>query len=455
MKTLPKSLDDTYDRIFLGIDPDYQEYASAALKWLVFSERPLFLSELAEAAIVQPQATVPFDIENRFQSADDILHILSGLVTIQIRGTLSFQDDFYAPGYDDTTSPIVRLAHFSVKEYLISDRISRGPATMFSLNESLSCQMILESCLSYFEHYSTTGSEPFDECDLDDFPLLSYSCEYWPIHAMCQIKFSTIDMLSRCLSTERWLASWMTATDTWHGTFEAWLDYDGTHGPTSFDELLKDNKTVLNVALYVVSFLNLNIMLQPLIKLGADPNRWIPVDYQYPIIAAASMNQYSTVQELIHLGADIAVTARDGRTALHAAVRTRDSKIAYLLFENGFDVNMGVEGLKTPDNPPIITAICLGGPSMIRMLLEKGARVDLHAVCELLETRYGLDEEGKLLISEFSDVFGQNHKRLPEFLLQVYKILERRRNDLNKLMISGPRYEFSPRGEIVLPGSDS
>lgn len=112
---LPKSLDDTYDRMLLSIDPDFHEYASTALKWLVFAKRPLFLSELAEAAVIQPGAASPFDIENRFQSADDILHILSSLVIIQVKGTLSYGDDFYAAGYGDETSPIVRLAHFLCK----------------------------------------------------------------------------------------------------------------------------------------------------------------------------------------------------------------------------------------------------------------------------------------------------------------------------------------------------
>src|SRR3954465_7746763 len=39
-------------------------------------------------------------------------------------------------GFDEYTTCTIRLAHFSVKEYLISDRIIKGPANMYSINEN-------------------------------------------------------------------------------------------------------------------------------------------------------------------------------------------------------------------------------------------------------------------------------------------------------------------------------
>ncbi len=455
LKALPKSLDDTYDRILLNIDPEFYEYTSAALRWLVFAERPLFLSELADAAVIRPEATVPFDMDNRFQSAGDILHVLSGLVIIQIKGTLSYEDDFYAAGYDDDTSPIVRLAHFSVKEYLTSSRISSGPAAIFSLDESLSSRMILESCLSYFEQYTCTRSKTFEEYDLDDFPLLSYSSEYWPSHATSQLQPSTIDLLSKCLSTRHWLASWMTAMNTWHGTFEEWVDLEDNCWPAYFDALLEDDRAVLNVALYIVSYFGLKPMLQPLIKLGANPNRSIQVADEFPIIAATSKGEYQIVQELIQMGADITLINRNGKTALHVAVSQKNSEIAHLLLENGFDANMGTEGLKNPDKTPLITAIRKGGPSMIQMLLEKGAMVDFQAVCKLLDSRSGLDEESELLILEFSRVSNQNREELLEFLLRVNKILTKRLDDMYDKIARGPGLVVSLGGTLLLHGSDS
>ncbi len=73
---LPKTLDDTYSRLFLEIDEDYREEAMNALLWLAFSNRPLLLTELAEAIVVKPQAEPPFDPEERFPDPESVLQIL-------------------------------------------------------------------------------------------------------------------------------------------------------------------------------------------------------------------------------------------------------------------------------------------------------------------------------------------------------------------------------------------
>lgn len=191
LTALPETLDETYDRILLGIDPAHVENTRVALGWLVFAERPLLLSELSEASVIRPEATVPFDIDDRFASEDGILQVLTGLITTQKRGTLG-DDSFYAPVNDGDDEIIVRLAHFSVKEYLVSSRILGGAASMFSLNESISRRMILEGCLSYLEYYCHC-SKYFDEDDQIRYPLLCYSVEYWPKHAksLCNYRPST------------------------------------------------------------------------------------------------------------------------------------------------------------------------------------------------------------------------------------------------------------------------
>jgi hypothetical protein len=41
LETLPKSLNETYDRILMSIDELYVEDARRILQWLVFSARPV------------------------------------------------------------------------------------------------------------------------------------------------------------------------------------------------------------------------------------------------------------------------------------------------------------------------------------------------------------------------------------------------------------------------------
>lgn len=63
---LPKTLDETYDRILKNIPLEYQREASCVLHLLIVSRRPLTLEEVAEAVIVDCENEV-FDPENRLR----------------------------------------------------------------------------------------------------------------------------------------------------------------------------------------------------------------------------------------------------------------------------------------------------------------------------------------------------------------------------------------------------
>jgi hypothetical protein len=86
---LPKTLDETYERILLSADEDYQDIIAEALRWLCFSEETLTIAQLAEAAVFSATVAPPseeapleisFDKDAFFQDPLDILGLLSGLV---------------------------------------------------------------------------------------------------------------------------------------------------------------------------------------------------------------------------------------------------------------------------------------------------------------------------------------------------------------------------------------
>jgi hypothetical protein len=54
MTALPPTLDKTYDRILCPIAAEDAEYAVQMLLWLVFSERPLTVDEVAEVIAIEP-----------------------------------------------------------------------------------------------------------------------------------------------------------------------------------------------------------------------------------------------------------------------------------------------------------------------------------------------------------------------------------------------------------------
>lgn len=129
LRGLPATLDGTYARILEDIEDDHcQELAHRCLIWLGYSRESLTVEELAKAAVFNRR---PLDPEDRLSDLRHILELLGSLITVQ--------------GYEG--SEFVALAHFSVKEYLISSKISRTSVSHFAMNERDTRSLLAESCL--------------------------------------------------------------------------------------------------------------------------------------------------------------------------------------------------------------------------------------------------------------------------------------------------------------------
>ena len=145
-----------------NIPEDYIEDARSILQWLAVSERPLSLQEVAEAAVLRPGDN-PIDPDERFYDSSDVLRICRGLVSLSkewlvIRANL-------------IECNVVRFAHFSVQEYLMS-----GRAGSFSISPKLADTYVGESCVSYLLHMDHPNHS--EQC-LDGNPLLQYAAQYW------------------------------------------------------------------------------------------------------------------------------------------------------------------------------------------------------------------------------------------------------------------------------------
>jgi hypothetical protein len=74
----------------------------------------------------------------------------------------------------------IRLAHFSIKEYLISSRISQSPASIFSIHEIAAHAHITDSCLAY--HLDRSKTILATEKEMKLFQLWEYAASYWARH---------------------------------------------------------------------------------------------------------------------------------------------------------------------------------------------------------------------------------------------------------------------------------
>src|SRR5271168_34743 len=117
MSALPKSLDETYDRILLGIDEIHQPEVMKVLHALTVSVSQLTLEEIVEILAVDLEATPPrFDPDSRLLDPRTILSMCSSLVTTA-----------RAEQWDEFGGKTLRLAHASVADYLTRPNPS-GPS---------------------------------------------------------------------------------------------------------------------------------------------------------------------------------------------------------------------------------------------------------------------------------------------------------------------------------------
>ena len=188
LESLPPTLDATYERILSNIEPMFRAEMFVLLRWLAYATWPLTLVELAEASIVDPYSDVPVDVVSR-GSLEDVLRLLAGLITVHsdvpseesIYGTMAenrneeetnhhwlkrmreLVDYENPPGaerpwsQDSSQKSLIRLAHFSVKEYLESDRILLNQNRDLQLQPNRDHEFLAKSCMAYFKNIADSS----------------------------------------------------------------------------------------------------------------------------------------------------------------------------------------------------------------------------------------------------------------------------------------------------------
>ncbi|KAG5756434.1 hypothetical protein H9Q70_000990 [Fusarium xylarioides] len=164
---LPSGLDETSNRMLRGLDPKYKLQVLGSLKWLALSRRPLHLDEIAEIFIFRPESVTEIQQTERLFDSRIALRHFPGLVTTETK------KEWNTEAYDFETNTYVRLAHFTVKEYLVSERIKQSKAKEFCFTEANAHLYIAHCCLSYHLHQSAEKAE---------LPLKTYAVRNWDIH---------------------------------------------------------------------------------------------------------------------------------------------------------------------------------------------------------------------------------------------------------------------------------
>jgi hypothetical protein len=163
---VPEGLNKTYASMLSRIPTMDRKIAREILLWLSFAIRPMTIIELSEAAVLENSATT-LSQDSRLHRPEVILEICHGFLE-----------------YDVVRSE-VKLAHSSVRDYLLSDYAKSDGDSFFSFTADLGNQVLMHKCLTYlmFEDFKS-GVTPVGVASRQrDFPLLGYAAHYWGVHA--------------------------------------------------------------------------------------------------------------------------------------------------------------------------------------------------------------------------------------------------------------------------------
>jgi ankyrin repeat protein len=274
---LPKTLDETYERILRDINEANREHAHRLLQCLTVAIRPLRVKELAEVLAVDFDATRRGGIPtvNANWRWDDqqkaIFSTCSSLISVVDHG--GFQ--------------VVQFSHFSVKEFLTSERLAhpKRDASRYHIPLQSAHATLLQACLAVLLQLDNHPNW------VDDLPLLSqYAADYWYDHFRFENVSSSIQ-----------------------NTVEYFLDWDKPHW-NAWCRIRSDRRWVI-----------------PFTK-----------DLEVPLFCAAFCGLYDIARRLIakyphHVNPKS--KSEPTLTPLHAALIGKRFHVAQLLYDHGADVN--------------------------------------------------------------------------------------------------------------------
>ncbi|KAI2470654.1 hypothetical protein F4781DRAFT_421228 [Annulohypoxylon bovei var. microspora] len=368
LEYFPKALEETYKHYLESVPLKFQPFVTRILQFLTYSERPLHVHEVIDAIAVNPASTPHFNPDNRFVELGDISRYHPNLIVI-------------ATDRSNESMEEIKLAHCSVKEYLISK--GGGELRQRAANTS-----IAEVCLAYLLQLGRNlpvGRVPVEEVRRI-YPMAQYAAQYWMVHAAVNEDadqssifrfFASKNSLSICYQL-------YSPDDPWRNDDEykmppPVLYYASLGGLVRYVQNLLRAGANINArggvygnALQAASHAGHTTLAKVLIEKGANVKAWGGL-YGNALQAASHAGHANLVNILITKGAD--VNARVGLfgSALQAASHEGHIVVLRILLDNGANIN--AQGGKYGN--ALQAALHEGHADVIKVLLDHGANVDV------------------------------------------------------------------------------
>ncbi|VUC34389.1 unnamed protein product [Clonostachys rosea] len=443
LRSMPRTLDQTYERILATVPDVHRQLVQSALKWLAFSSRPMLLEELAEAVVLRPEVGDFDPASSRLFTAKAIVDLCGVLVaqtTIDPRKEnlqwLRKKGEVEARGrqnYYDKPASVVSLSHYSVKEYLVSSRLQESAFSSYFASEQESNTFIARSCLYYLTQFNQ--GKISSDLSFEEWPLLEYAAVEWIKH-WDKAGNARTDAILQQVYGKLFQPEGVGAYINWLNIYSPDLEFEDRFGYRHFDPI-KQSADLFPQPIYWAALIGDFLLMWPLISKGADiharegyfgsalgvavfrgntevvenllhagasPNTESNKFGSVLQIAAVAGSKYM-VERLLRAGADVnAPGGEKWGSALIAAAANQHHDIVSLLIENGADINGGVQ----QTGSALYGAAVAGDVKLARVLLAAGADVNGSPSSHDPSPLYGATKAGslplvKLLIGHGAD----------------------------------------------------
>ncbi len=350
LNELPITLDDTYERILQDIPREKSQHARRLFQCMVAAYRPLRVEELAEIFTIDfgpndaPNLVGGWRPENPEEA---VLSTCSTLIAIII---------------DDEGSEIVQFSHFSVKEFLTSDRLQTsdvGDIRLYHVALEPAHAILARACVVVLVQLD----EKMDEEHFETIPLTSYAARNWWMHAQFEdVELRIQDSLMYLLKPKKprfW--RWFSIPDAAHV-----LPCEVVQG--------SDNMTPL----YCAVFCGLSRLAKHLIVTHAEDVNAKCDKGRSPLHAASRGGYVDSTRILLNHGAHVNALNNMNWTPLHSASYRGYVKVAQLLLEHEADLNARTTNHETP----LYLASRGGHLEIVQLLLDHGADVNARTRCD-------------------------------------------------------------------------
>ena len=385
LNELPTTLDGTYERTLQEIPKEKQQHAHRLFQCLVVAIRPLRVEELAELFAIEFEGDSGPSVKDGWRPEDPedaVLSACSTLITV----------------IENYGSKNVQFSHFSVKEYLTSDRV-RTSIGRYHIPLDAAHTILARACLTVLLQLD----EDVDKKHLEGFPLAFYAARYWVDHAKYEDVASRIqDAMEQLFNPSKsYLAAWTWMYDAdldWSRILQIFHELQLEERPkrpeatalyyavlcgfsglanyliTAHGENVNAKCGRHGTPLHAASYKGQLDAARVLLAHGVDVNT-TNERKQTPLCSAYDGGHLDTMRLLIEHGADVDVLYNDDEHILHGASAQRgQADVVHLLLQHNADVNFR----NSIDQTPLHKASRYGQARAAQLLLEHGAIINVQ-----------------------------------------------------------------------------